>query len=78
MKKYFYPKRKAIYSIQFWYDEKNRVLSMTETGNESDRLRDSMSMYLFGEKIAKSKILDEKDKLSFRQFCRAYLEGTKL
>lgn len=76
MKKYNYPKRKAIYSIQFWYDEKEKVLTMTETANASDKLN-SADMYLFGGNIANSKLLDKKDKFSFKEFCRAYLQNYK-
>lgn len=71
--KYNYPKRKAIYSIQFWYDEKEEVLKMTETANDSNALQDSASMYVFGALIAKSNLLDKKDKFSFKEFCRSYL-----
>jgi hypothetical protein len=76
-KKYYYPKRNAILSIQFWFDKKENVLSMTETVNKSDKLQDGSSMYLFGLNIAKSKLLDEKDKMAFSRFCRGYLSRFK-
>lgn len=73
-RKYNYAKREAIYSIQFWYDEKERVLSVTETSNPSEKMHDFFSMYLFGINIAKSKLLDRRSKKSFRSFCKSFLE----
>lgn len=77
MKKYNQLKRNAIYSIQFWYSKKDKVLCMTETSNASDKLQDHSSMYVFGTEIAKSNLLDKKDKFSFKEFCRAYLQNYK-
>jgi hypothetical protein len=71
--KYFYPLRKAIYSIQFWYNEKEKVLEMTETANKSDKLHDNMSMYHIGYQLAKSKFLDKEDKECFKSFCNGFI-----
>jgi hypothetical protein len=76
-KKMYYPKRNAIYSIQFWYSKKEGCLMCTETANNSNKLQDNSNMYVFGLDIAKSKYLETKDKVSFASFCRGYLSRFK-
>lgn len=67
-----YPKRKAIYSIQF-YKNKQGTLNMLETC-QGGRLDDWLSMDLFGDYIAESKLLNKKEKNSFAIFCKAFID----
>lgn len=66
-----YPKRKANYSLQFWFDKEN-VLKMTETCQGGD-LDKSVDFGLFGLYLADTKVLNYKEKEAFFQFCNSFM-----
>lgn len=65
------PKRKAIYSIQFYRDESG-VLCMLETG-QGGSINDYFSMGKFGHDLAKSELLDGDEKRALKSLCESYL-----
>jgi hypothetical protein len=70
-----FPIRKAIYSIQF-YRDKQGTLNMLETC-QGGKLDDWLSMGIFGDHIAKSKLLNKKEKKAFAVFCKGFLQTEK-
>lgn len=70
-KKYFYPKRKALLSIQFQRDRRG-VLKMITTVNEGSLKHDLFDMRNFGIKLSESELLDEDDKRALFAFFHSY------
>lgn len=60
-------------TIQFYV--KDGTLCFLETTNDGDKLGDFMSMRIFGELLAWSDNLDEKDRDGLRQFCLTFIES---
>jgi len=77
-KKYYYPKRKAELSLQFWWDEKTSRWNLLVTKNKKKHsfswLGDPM---IFGESLAKDKHLDENDKEFLQRVFEHYLLSLK-
>jgi len=73
-KKYYYPKRKAELSLQFWWDEKTSRWNLLVTKNKKKHsfpwLGDPI---IFGESLAKDKHLDENDKEFLQRVFEHYL-----
>lgn len=62
MKKY--PRKNAIYSIQFWFDDGTGMVTETSNPKKGQELKNigTANMCIFSEKIAKSNLLDIEDK----------------
>ena len=77
VKKYFYPKRKALLSLQF-YRDKNNVLNFMYTVNEGDLCKNGflggIDWLIFGEKFALNNNMTRIEKVCFEQFCKEYIK----
>ena len=70
--KKFYPRKRALYSIQF-YKDKDGFLNCTETC-QGGKLDDLISMKLIGRDLVYSDLLNDEEKLCFYAFCSSYVE----
>ena len=79
MKKYFYPKKKAILSLQFWATPR-KPLNMTVTFNPNkywgNGVKPSgLELYHHGKNLTENELLDSSDKYLIYQFCKGFLEN---
>lgn len=72
-----YPRRRAEYSLQFYFDDAG-TLNMTETsqGGKDFGGHHSCDFYIFGKAIADSNLLSNEEKIVFRDFCKGFMNNT--
>ena len=72
-----YPRKRANYSLQFYFDDIG-TLNMTETcqGGEDFKKHFATDFYIFGRAIANSKLLSNEEKVTFRDFCKGFMNNT--
>ena len=77
MKKY--PRKNAIYSIQFWFEHGTGMVTETSNPKKGQELKTMglHNMYIFAEKIAESNLIDDDDKRVLRDFCWKYCKATQ-
>ena len=70
--KVFTPKRKAEYSLQFYFD-KCKVFNLRITSQGGDFSKESLNLYYFGTMVAENDLMYPLEKNGFRGFCQGYI-----